>query len=145
MSNKPTRFESLSDIAPFGSLRGLDDFFRNFQRPLEGTEARMKMDVTENERAYVVKAEIPGVKKEDIKIDVSGNRVEISAEVKQEREEKEGERVIRSERSYGQVSRMFTVAHEIDDAGATAKYQDGILELTLPKRGSGGGKTISVS
>ncbi|TFV99525.1 Hsp20/alpha crystallin family protein [Oxalobacteraceae bacterium OM1] len=144
MSNKSTRFESLSDVPPFNSLRGLDEFFRNFQRPSDG-EQRMKMDVIENDRAYTVKAEIPGVKREDIKIDVHGNRVEISAEVKQEKEEKEGDRVVRSERSYGQVSRVFTLAHEIDDAEASATYQDGILELTLPKRGSGGGKKIPVN
>lgn len=148
MSNKLTRFDPFSDIARFESLRGFDDFFRHF--PLraafnEMREPQIRMDVSENERAYTVKAEIPGVKKEDIKVDVKGNRVEISAEVKQEKEVKEGEKIVRSERAYGQQSRMFTLAHEIDDAEATARYQDGILELTLPKKTGGGSKKITIN
>jgi HSP20 family protein len=91
------------------------------------------MDVKEDDNAYLVHAEIPGVKKEDIKVDVDGNMVSISAEVKQEKEEKKGERVIRSERYHGSVARSFRLAHDVDDSKAQAKYTDGVLELTLPK------------
>jgi HSP20 family protein len=95
---------------------------------------QIKMDVKENDSAYLVHAEIPGVKKEDIKVDVEGNMVSISAEVKQEKEVKEGERVIRSERYYGNVSRSFSLGQDVDQGAAQAKYADGVLELTLPKK-----------
>lgn len=82
----------------------------------------------------MVRADIPGVKKEDIKVNVDGNVVSISAEVKQEKEEKEGERVIRSERYRGEVSRSFSLGQDVDEGAAQAKYADGVLELTLPKK-----------
>lgn len=119
---------------PFGDL---DDLFKGFMlRPvrMEQQAPQIKIDVKENEDAYMVHAEIPGVKKEDIKVDIDGNMVSISAEVKHEKEEKKGERVIRSERYYGSVSRSFSLAHDLDDARAQAKYTDGVLELTLPKK-----------
>jgi len=119
---------------PFGDL---DDLFKGFMlRPvrMEQQAPQIKMDVKETDDAYMVHADIPGVKKEDIKVDIEGNMVSISAEVKQEKEEKKGERVIRSERYYGSVSRSFSLAHDVDDSKAQAKYADGVLELTLPKR-----------
>lgn len=125
---------NLTRYDPFGDL---DDLFKGFAlRPVrfEQQVPQIKMDVKENDSAYVVHAEIPGVKKEDIKIDVEGNMVSISAEVKQEKEVKEGERVIRSERFYGNVSRSFSVGQDVDQGAAQAKYSDGVLELTLPKR-----------
>jgi len=119
---------------PFGDL---DDLFKGFMlRPvrMEQQAPQIKMDVKETDDAYMVHADIPGVKKEDIKVDIEGNMVSISAEVKQEKEEKKGERVIRSERYYGSVSRSFSLPHDVDDSKAQAKYADGVLELTLPKR-----------
>lgn len=119
---------------PFGDL---DDMFKGFMlRPVrfEQQVPQIKMDVKENVGAYVVRADIPGVKKEDIKVNVDGNVVSISAEVKQEKEEKEGERVIRSERYRGEVSRSFSLGQDVDEGGAQAKYADGVLELTLPKK-----------
>ncbi len=115
-----------------------DDLFRGFfMRPvrMEGApEVQIKIDVKEDEKAYAVHAEIPGVKKEDISITVDGNQVAISAEVKNEKEVKEGEKVLRSERYYGKVSRAFTLGQDVDENAAQAKYHDGILELTLPKK-----------
>ena len=96
------------------------------------------MDVSEDDKAYHVKAEVPGVKKEDIHVAVEDNQVSITAEVKQEKEEKKGETVLRSERYYGMQSRSFTLMHDVDQGKAEAKYQDGILELTLPKKSNGG-------
>lgn len=125
---------NLTRYDPFGDL---DDLFKGFMlRPvrMEQQAPQIKMDVKEDDNAYLVHAEIPGVKKEDIKVDVDGNTVSISAEVKQEKEEKKGERVIRSERYYGSVARSFSLAHDVDDAKAQAKYTDGVLELTLPKK-----------
>ena len=96
------------------------------------------MDVSEDDKAYHVKAEVPGVKKENIHVAVEENQVTITADVKREKEEKKGETVLRTERYYGMQSRIFTVMHDVDQGKAEAKYQDGILELTLPKKSNGG-------
>ena len=87
----------------------------------------------EAEGSYTVKAEIPGVRREDIDVRIDGNVVSISAEVKKEKEEKKDGRILRSERQYGMASRSFTLACDVDEAKSMAKYKDGILELTLPK------------
>ena len=92
-----------------------------------------------------MRAEIPGVKKDDIKVAVDGNQVSISAEVKKEKEEKEGKKVIRSERYYGKVYRSFSLAQDVDQNATKAKYSDGVLELTLPKKPGTAGKEITVS
>jgi HSP20 family protein len=116
-----------------------DDFFHGFfVRPVEmgkGAEAPdIKLDVKEQDRAYVVHAEMPGVKKEDIHVTIDGPVVSISAERKEEKEVKEGERVLRSERYFGKVSRSFNLGQDVDEAAANAKFTDGVLELTLPKK-----------
>jgi len=115
-----------------------DDLFRGFfMRPVRlesGQEVQIKMDVKEDEKAYTVHAEIPGVKKDDIHVTIDGNRVAISAEVKNEKEVKEGEEVLRSERYYGKVSRAFTLGSDLDEAASQARYDNGVLELTLPKK-----------
>lgn len=125
-----TRFRPTSDA--------LDDLFRGFfMQPVrfEGQpEMQIRMDVSEDEKAYLVHAEIPGVKKEDIHVNIDGTQVSISAEVKQEREVKENEKLLRSERYYGSVSRVFSLENEVDDEAAEARYKDGVLELTLPKK-----------
>ncbi|OFZ96730.1 MAG: hypothetical protein A2Z44_07580 [Betaproteobacteria bacterium RBG_19FT_COMBO_58_11] len=106
--------------------------------------ADFKMDVTENDAGYVVKADIPGVKKEDIHVAIDGNSVSVSAEAKQETEEKEGDKLIHSERYYGRVSRSFTLGSEIDEAQSQAKYADGVLELTLVKKSAAATKTLAI-
>lgn len=121
---------------------GIDDFFpeffRRMARPFEFAApmtGEIKIDVTENDKDYEVRAEIPGAKKEDIRISVDGNFVSISAEAKKEKEEKsKGGRLLVRETSYGAVSRGFSLGSEIDDKGVVAKLEDGILKLTLPKR-----------
>lgn len=128
----------------------LDDLFRGFfvkpmDFPGEAVAPTIKMDVREQKENYLVHAEIPGVKKEDIHVVIEGNQVSISAEVKQEKEVKEGERVLRSERSFGQVARTFQLSHEIDDAKAAAKFTDGVLELTLPKKAATGNRRLPIS
>lgn len=128
----------------------LDDLFRGFfVRPVDfnGTTQQppsIKMDVKEQGDNYLVHAELPGVKKEDIHVVVDGNQVSISAEIKQEKEVREGERVLRSERYFGKVSRSFQLGQEIDDAKAAAKFNEGILELTLPKRAASPNKRLTV-
>lgn len=130
-----------------------DDLFSEFTKgfwvkPLAmpaGTDLSIKVDVKEDDKSYTVRADIPGVKKEDIQVDVEGNMVSLRAEAKQEKEEKKGEKVIYSERSYGMVSRSFSLPAEVDSKSAKAEYKDGVLNLTLPKKGNGGGKRIAVS
>lgn len=119
-----------------------------FVKPLavpEDGELKMKLDVKEDEKAYTVRADIPGVKKEDIHVDVDANAVTLRAEVKKEKEEKKDEKVIYSERSYGMVSRSFSLPAEVDADGAKAEYKDGVLSLTLPKKAGAQARRISVS
>ena len=124
---------------PFGEL--VDDLFKGFfVRPvLAGADGktvpqRMKIEVSEQKDGYKIHAELPGVKKEDIEVNIDGDQVSISAEVKQEKEVKEGERVVHSERYYGKVARAFRLGTDIDESRAQAKYADGVLELVLPKK-----------
>lgn len=147
MAGNLQRFNPLSDIARFSPFRNLDEFFEDFpMMPSWGMEAapRMKMDVEETDQAFNIKAEIPGVKKEDIKIAIEGDRVSIRAEVKKEMEEKKEGNMVRSERYYGQQYRSFTLPQAVDDSKAEAKYQDGILTLTLPKKAGGAAKQLTV-
>ena len=141
-----TRFNPFGELARFDPFREFDDMFR-LPRSLVRSmpdEPQIKMDVSEDDKAFHVKAEIPGVQKDDIKVSIDADRVSISAEVRREKEEKKGETVIRSERYYGTQFRGFTVAHAIDQAKAEAKYENGILELTLPKKEPQSAKQIAV-
>jgi len=122
-----TRFDPFAD---------LDDMFRGLMlRPmrLDAQPTQIRVDVSESDGAYTVHAEIPGVKKDDIRVDLDGAMVSISAETHREKEEKTN-RMIRSERYCGAMSRSFTLPHEVDQSGAKARYHDGVLELTLPKK-----------
>ena len=125
-----------------------DDFFRDvspsfYVRPLHGdplpSPAQIKVDVTESDRAYSVHAEVPGVSKEDIQVSLDGNVVTLRAEVKQQDLQTKDEKVLRSERYFGAVSRSFQLPQDIDQSESRAKYDNGVLTLTLPKKL--GGKT----
>jgi HSP20 family protein len=140
--------DPFTELARFDPFSGLEDFLaprrmRSRLREL-GDEPAIRMDVTEDEAAYRVKAEIPGARKEDIRVSVDGNTVEISAEVKREKEECKGETVIRSERYYGRQSRSFTLRQDVDSAKAEAKYESGVLQLVLPKKAGGATRQISI-
>lgn len=145
MTNLITRFGGLDD--------GFDDLLRGFfVRPVSvdnTAPAPFKVDVREGEAAYTVHADIPGVKKEDIRVSVDGNQVSISAEVKRQSETTTPgangvERVLKTERHVGKVARSFTLAAELDAAGAQAKYTDGVLELVLPKKAVASAKQITI-
>ena len=125
-------FREMARYDPFGDLGYL---WKEFPTPTVMPEAEpmMRMEVTENDTAYLVKAEIPGVNKDDIEVSVDGNVVTVAAEVKREKEAKEGEKVLRTERYYGAVTRTFTLPMDVDFAKAEAKYDNGVLLLTLPK------------
>jgi HSP20 family protein len=148
MATNLTRFEPFGDIARMSPLRTLDELFRDMAPRAAlreiGAEPMIPIDVTETDQAYIVRAEIPGAKKEDIKVDVRGNRVSITAEIRRESEQKEGSRVLRTELFYGQLHRTITLEQEIDDTKAEAKYADGVLELTLPKRAVGGPSKLEI-
>ncbi|HUL93074.1 MAG TPA: Hsp20 family protein [Burkholderiales bacterium] len=136
-----TRYDPLGDL--------VDDFFRGFVvRPMgfetQVAARRMKVDVAEQNGDYKVVAELPGVKKEDIKVNIDGDEVSITAETRVEKEAKEGERLLHSERYVGKIARAFRLSQEIDESRASAKYADGVLELTLPKKAAATAKQLSI-
>jgi len=139
------------------NLRLLDPVFGNdFETALrrffsptvfegEPVPLKMRIDVSENEKAFNVKADIPGVKKEDISIKVDGNTVSIEAEAKSEKETKgNGDKILRSERYYGSISRTFSLGQDVDDTKVQAKYADGVLMLELPKKAPASSSKIVV-
>ncbi len=133
---------------PFGDL--MDEMFKSFMsRPMryleDETGMQMRVDVSEDDKNFAIKAEIPGVKKEDIHVTIDGNRVSISAEARKESEEKEGAKVIRSERYYGKVYRSMTLDSDVEQNTAEAKYADGVLTLTLPKKPGGATRQLTVN
>ncbi|MBY0579444.1 MAG: Hsp20/alpha crystallin family protein [Burkholderiales bacterium] len=132
-------------LEPFDDA--IDNLFKGFMvRPFSmGTESpQIKLDVKEDDKAYTVHADIPGVKKEDIHVTIDGNRVSLSAEVRKEKEEKKGETILRSERCFGKVYRAFSLGQEVDEEAAHAKYSDGVLELTLPKKAPVESKRLTI-
>jgi HSP20 family protein len=138
---------NITRYSPFDEA--FDDLFRGFfVRPVSydapAGAAQFRVDVSENEKAYTLRAEIPGVKKEDINVTIDGDTVAISAEVKNEKDVKDGERVLRSERYFGKIYRAFTLGQAVEEAGTSAKYANGILELTLPKKAAAQAKRIAI-
>jgi HSP20 family protein len=132
--------------SPFADTR-YDGLLRSFLQPVRNgaaSYATIRMDVTENEKSYVVHAEIPGAKKDDVQVTIEGNQVTIGAEVKRETEAKEGSSVLRSERYFGSVQRSFTLPVEIDEAASNAKFEDGVLELTLAKKAANVGRRLTI-
>ena len=129
-----------------------DDLLRGFfVRPVtfdgnraEQQVAQFRVDVSENEQSYTIRAELPGAKKEDINIGIDGDQVAIGAESKNEKEVKEGERVVRTERYYGKLHRAFQLGQPVDENAASAKYTDGILELVLPKKAATQAKRVVI-
>lgn len=145
MANNLTRFDPFSELARLDPFRGLEEVFnQSLLAPrLRSTGMTPRMDVRETEQSYIVKAEVPGVKKEDIKVNIDGNQVSINAQSQQESEEKSGD-MLCTERSWGQYYRSFTLPQAVDDTQAKAEYHDGILELTLPKKAGGTAKTLAI-
>lgn len=110
----------------------------------EQQPVRLKVDVSETDQAYQVHADLPGVKKEDIRVDIDNNQVRISAEVKRFKEDKKDNNLIYSERYEGKVFRSFALEKPVDEGQAVAKYADGVLELTLPKKVESSVKRLNV-
>jgi HSP20 family protein len=140
---------NLTRYNPFDET--FDDFFKGFfVRPMalesQGNppQAQFRMDVKEDDGAYVVHADLPGVKKEDINITIDGNQVAVVAEARRNREEKQGEKVLRTERYHGKLYRAFSLAQDVDESRTEAKYADGVLELRLPKKAAVSAKRIAI-
>ena len=142
-----------SRVDPFTNL--VDDFFTGFLvRPLaverERTSAqaglvpRMQVDISEKDAAYQVRAELPGVKKEHIEVMIDGAQLSLAAEVKREVDAAADERVLHAERVFGKATRSFTLPQEVDEAQVQARFHNGVLELTLPKKTATARKQISI-
>ncbi|MCL5741377.1 MAG: Hsp20/alpha crystallin family protein [Betaproteobacteria bacterium] len=141
----------MNSLVTRGSL--FDDFFKDiapgfYVRPLHGdgvpTPSQIKVDVKETDGGYTVQAEVPGVPKEDIHVSIDGNVVSLRAEVRQHDQKTEGEKVLRSERYFGSVARSFQLPVDVDAAQAKAKYDNGVLMLTLPKKQGGNAQRLSI-
>lgn len=147
MASNLTRFDPFNDVARLDPFRRLEDLMREFSmtpmlRSFE-PERQIRVDVTETDQAYLVKADMPGLKKDDIKISVEGNMVTISATMQEEKQETSAGTVY-SERYSGALYRSFSLPQELDDANTEAKYQDGVLSLTLPKKPGTARKQITI-
>jgi HSP20 family protein len=144
--------DAMTNVTRYDPFADVDDMFKGFfLRPVRmgmsdaPALGQIKVDVSEDDASITVHAEVPGAKKEDIKVSVDGNVVSISADVRKTREQKEGEKVLRSERYYGTVSRSFSLASDVDEAQCAASYKDGVLELVLPKKTGGRVRQINIT
>lgn len=141
-----SRFEPLDDLFP--------EMFRRIMRPAFPATAlakfdepsEIRVDVKETDNAYEIRAEVPGFKKDEIRVSIEGNYVSINAETKREKEEKsgKGERTLVKELYYGSASRGFSLPQDVDEKTAVAKYEDGMLKLSLPKKTESARKTLSI-
>lgn len=140
---------------PFAMEDLFDDLFKGYLvRPMRSameTPAMqsVRMDVKEGDKAYTVHAEMPGVNREDIHVTVEGGVVTMTAEVRKASEHKEerreGEKVLRSERYYGRLYRSFALGQDVDEAAAKATFENGVLELVLPKKEAGAAKRLTIA
>ena len=108
------------------------------------TAAKFRVDIAEDDKAYTVHADLPGVKKDDIHIAIDGEQVSITAETRNEKAVKEGDRMLRTERHAGKYHRTFALGNVVDEAAASAKYVDGVLEVTLPKKVAPAARRITI-
>jgi HSP20 family protein len=136
-------------LSNFPLSESFDNAFRRLLQPMgfenDAPALNMRIDVTENDTGYAIKADIPGVLKEDIHVRVDGNVVQIDAESRSDKETKDkGGRMLRSERYYGALSRTFSLADDVDEERVEAKYADGVLSLQLPKKAAQKSRSIAV-
>lgn len=121
-----------------GTIPGMfDDFFKPwnewFSTPWKGLLSVPAVNIEQHEKEFMVSLAVPGMKKEDFKIDITGNLLTISSEKEENKEEKEKE-FTRREYNYSSFSRTFTLPEEVNKEGIGAKYEDGVLKLSLPRR-----------
>lgn len=132
----------------------VDEFFRDFPlgysiKPLHGdpllAPEKIKIDVKNNVKSFTVHAEMPGLSKDDIHVTIDGNVVTIQAEVKQHDADTEDGRLLHSERYYGSIQRSFALPAAVSETKVKAKYENGILRLSLPKKDPNGSKKIAIT
>ncbi|HEY6939868.1 Hsp20/alpha crystallin family protein [Dokdonella sp.] len=144
-----TRWNPFKPLARFDAPSEFDDLFRAF--PLRSAwrdfelQPDIRIDVSEDTGSYRVKAEMPGVDKNDIELSIDGNQVTIGAEIKRDVERKDGETELYAERYYGKARRMFSLPGEVDGSKAEARYDKGVLSITLPKKANGQSRKIAIS
>ena len=131
-------------------LSGLDSLFNDLFGPVAAEDTArapraLRVDVRETPEAYTLHAELPGVKREDIAVEIDGNEVGISAEAKPQAAPNEGDKWLRRERAFGKVARRFALPAEIDEANVVARFVDGVLELTLPKKAPAAARKIAIN
>lgn len=144
----PTRFSPLRQVSmldPFADLEalfrgvGARSLSRGYEKTLE-----MHMDVHEDDKAYRISVDVPGVRKEDIDVSVEGNQVTITAEVKRE-QSRDKEKEVHSERFYGKAFRSFSLPNEVDSSNSEVRYDGGVLSLILPKKGDSQSRHLSIN
>ena len=141
-----TRWNPFRQLSRLDPMADIDELFRLGGRALlrdAETPPELRMDVAETDGRYEVKIDVPGVRKEDIEVSIDGRQVSIRAEIRREAEKKEG-KDIHTERYVGSTFRAFTLPQEIDDAKAEARYADGVVQLTLPKKSNSRSQRIAI-
>jgi HSP20 family protein len=146
MASNLTRFTPFGDFSRFDPLRDLERFFDEFERPygLSDQTRSMRMDVSETDQAYTVRAEMPGYEKQDINVSIDGHTVTIRAKHDEQQQQPQSGTLMRNERFHGEQYRSFTLPQEVDDQQASATCKNGILELTLPKKVGGHGRQLQI-
>lgn len=141
----------MSSLSPFVSRGLFDELFRDvnpgyFIKPLHGDPlpSQIKVDIKENPNEFIVQAEIPGAGKENIHVNIDGNVISIRAQISQVDTESKDDKLLRSERYYGEVARSFQLPTDIDEAASKARYDNGILTLNLTKRQKQAGQRMQI-
>ena len=137
------RTTDLFDLDPMEST--LRSLMRPWRTELDERAPQIRADITEADGHYIVQADVPGVSKDDIDVRVDGKLLTISAEWKEEKEAQPGSRRLRSERRWGFASRTFAMGDELDEAKAEARFENGVLKLTLPKRATASHRRLAIS
>ncbi len=141
----------MSNLKPFVSHNLFDELLRDvnpgyFIKPLHGEPLpnQIKVDVKENPNEFIVEAEIPGAGKDNIQIDIEGKLVTVRAQISQVDSEHKEEKLLRTERYYGEVSRSFQLPVDLDEAASKARYDNGVLTLTLAKKQKISGQRLTI-
>jgi len=143
-----TRWDPLRELEVMS-----DRLNRMFQRPFDiktGAEEEVRVadwspvvDIEETEKEYIVKAELPEVNKDEVKVEVREGVLTLAGERNQEKEEK-GKTYHRIERSYGKFVRSFSIPSEVDDTKLSAQFKNGVLQVHLPKSEKARPRAIAV-
>jgi HSP20 family protein len=136
-------FEALAAFTPFRDFPRFSRTFDEMVGSANGGSGRFALDVTESDDGYIISAELPGVKREDLTIECTNGVLTIRGEKKSEREEKH-QRSRLVERSYGSFSRALRLPEDADVDKSKAEFKDGVLRLEIQKRPEAKAKTIAI-